>query len=479
MKENGSILRACIRRQYHILTAACVISVFIAYLVFYNGYTKRLIGSRTAGSGNRGSPSARYGRLTSNGEPTLHSREMDEWPGYIVHLFDHEGFKRSCLPNSSEFSIAGLPNFVKSWAKSPDKNCTVLYDRFSAIYSVEKRFGNVRMPKSFEPKVRGWLGNKDELFQELFHQEIIHMINMYTRETTVFNPLRDKRPVTKPKESEEDYIKRITKESEATCDFCRYKNFTAEHTFGREETKLSFTASNIFKLDTLHAVVTIKDHDPINWSLEQYMDMMMLTVKWLKKAHASDPSAVYPAIIWDLLPKSGSSQLHPHDQVFLSPNRYQGMVETWRRAAQDYFVDFQSNYFSDLVSIYSALGLVATHRSAVALASLTPRKDNEVIIIAPEADTDFFELIYYVLRAYIDDMKKYSFSLGGGFPAMSAEAKAGRIPAFVRVITRGVTTEIRTDISALELFTATNVNIDPYRVIAAIQDSVKKRASVK
>lgn len=472
MTENG-ILRACSRRQYHVLTAASVLAVFIVYLVYSNGYVQDPIWSRSSvvtGTVNR------TGRPKARSVTHIHTKGMDIWPDFSVHLLNHGGFMTTCLPQGAVLSIATLPDLMKEWAKSAEEKCKDLYDRFAAIYTVEKRYGNVKMPKSFEPKVRGWLGNKDNLFQELFHQEIIHMINTYTRETTVFNPLRDKRPVTKPKESEEDYIKRITEESKATCDFCRYKNFTAEHTFGREETKLSFTASNIFKLDTLHAVVTIKDHDPVNWGYDQYMDMMMLTMKWLKKAYATDPSSVYPAIIWDLLPKSGSSQLHPHDQVFLSPNRYQGMVETWRRAAQDYFTDFRSNYFSDLVSIYSALGLVATHRSAVALASLTPRKDNEVVIIAPEADKDFFELTYFVLRAYIDDLKKYSFSLGGGFPAMSSEAKAGRIPAFIRVITRGVATEIRTDISALELFTATNVNIDPYKVISDIRNSVKKRA---
>ncbi|GFS22686.1 hypothetical protein ElyMa_001622100 [Elysia marginata] len=469
MTEN-SLLRACARRQYQIMTAVFVLSVFIVYLVYTNGYIQDPIWSGSVGVHNK-TERSRFRAVTA-----VHHKGFDVWPDYSMHLLNHAGFKETCLPRDATLSIAGLPDFMKGWAESTKKKCKDLYDRFSAIYTVEKRLGSVKMPKSFEPKVRGWLGNKDDLFDELFHQEIIHMVNTYTRETTVFNPLRDKRPVTKPKESEEDYIKRITEESRATCDFCKYQNFTAEHTFGREETKLSFTASNIFKLDTLHAVVTMKDHDPINWGYDQFMDMMMLTVKWLKKAHGTDPFAVYPAIIWDLLPKSGSSQLHPHDQVFLSPNRYQGMVETWRRAAQDYFTDFHSNYFSDLVSIYSALGLVATHRSAVALASLTPRKDNEVIIIAPEADKDFFELTYFVLRAYIDDLKKYSFSLGGGFPAMSADAKAGRIPAFVRVITRGVTTEIRTDISALELFTATNVNIDPYKVVADIKNSVKKRA---
>ncbi|XP_059141627.1 uncharacterized protein LOC131929436 [Physella acuta] len=412
--------------------------------------------------------------LTAGSHSGLH-RVYDEWPPFALKLTDHELFKTTCTPGA-EFTIAGVPDLLPVWAKAEAQECRDLYEKFAAIYLIEKRVGSVKIPGTFVFKVKEWLGNKNELYEELFRQNIIHISNMYTRETTVFNPLRDKRPVTKPKESEEDYLERITKESAVNCDFCKYKNYTAEDEFGRVESELSFTASNIFKLDRLHAVVTIKDHDPVNWSYDQYMDMMRLTNVWLDKAFRNEPDAMFPAIIWDLLPKSGSSQLHPHDQVFLSPNRYQGMVESWRRAAQDYYSDLHSNYFTDLITIYSALGLAVPFKSAVALASLTPRKDNEVVIIAPEASDDFFELIYYVLRGYMDDLKKYSFSLGGGYPAMDKNCKNGRIPAFVRIITRGVMTEIRTDISALELFTATNVNIDPYKVVANIKESIKKRA---
>lgn len=46
------------------------------------------------------------------------------------------------------------------------------------------------------------------------------------------------------------------------------------------------------------------------------------------------------------------------------------MVETWRRGGQDYFVDFHSNYFTDLINLSSALGLLVQHKSAVAVASL-------------------------------------------------------------------------------------------------------------
>ncbi|KAH9488901.1 hypothetical protein Btru_058632 [Bulinus truncatus] len=433
------LLRLRSRRQCMCLMAAFFVPSFLYVLISSNqGSTiiERMISCN----------------VTATRSYPHHSRIYDVWPDFDAQLIDHEAFKTDCVPDG-KFTISGIPDLLPVWSRSENPSCRDLYDKFTAIYTIEKRIGTVKIPETFVVKVKEWLGNNMDFYQELYQQNIIHIMNMYTRETTVFNPLRDKRPVTKPRESEEDYLVRITKESAEKCDFCKYKNYTAEHEFGRIESELSFSASNIFMLDRLHAVITIKDHDPINWSYDQYMDMMRITNDWLEKAFKEEPEAMYPAIIWDLLPKSGSSQLHPHNQVFLSPNRYQGMVESWRRAAQDYHSDKNSNYFNDLITLYSALGLAVPFKSAVALASLTPRKDNEVVIIAPEANDDFFQLIYYVLRGFMDDLKKYSFSLGGGYPAMDQGNNVGRIPAFVRIITRGVMTEIRTDISALELFT--------------------------
>ena len=47
------------------------------------------------------------------------------------------------------------------------------------------------------------------------------------------------------------------------------------------------------------------------------------------KAHQALPSARFPSVIWDVLPKCGASQVHPHLQGFLDPERYHGMEFFW------------------------------------------------------------------------------------------------------------------------------------------------------
>ncbi|PVD24836.1 hypothetical protein C0Q70_15322 [Pomacea canaliculata] len=254
----------------------------------------------------------------------------------------------------------------------------------------------------------------------------------------------------------------------------RKELFTAEHTFHRVESTYAFSASNVFKLDPLHALFALKQHDPLHWSKEQFIDLMHLTLTWYRKAHSVFPQAQYPSLIWDVLPKCGASQVHPHMHGFLDSRQYHGVVEAWRMAAEDYYVHRGTNFYTDMAAVASGLGLAVTYKSAIAFASLVPRKDHEVVIMSSSAGTDFFELIYFVLRAFIDDLGKFCYSMGLAYPAM--DDKKAQIPAYARIITRGAVTEIRADISSLELFTATNVNIDPFKVIHFVKNSVLKRS---
>ncbi|KAK7101917.1 hypothetical protein V1264_020225 [Littorina saxatilis] len=153
-----------------------------------------------------------------------------------------------------------------------------------------------------------------------------------------------------------------------------------------------------------------------------------------------------------------------------------GVVEAWRLGAQDYFTTTGTNFYTDMARLSASLGLAVTHKSAVAFASLVPRKDHEVVIMAPTAGKDFFEMVYFVLRAFADDLHKYCFSMGLAYPAL--DGLEALIPAYARIITRGVVTDVRADMSSLELFAATNVNIDPFEVTELVRKSAKMRRKV-
>lgn len=407
-----------------------------------------------------------------------YSRDYDVWPVFQApenELDDQTWFQKTCLPSQRQVSIENLSEILSTWAMSSNAKCRQLLAKFHSLYQVSTRNASVLLPKPFQTKVRKWLGNDDKLYKDVYHQEIIHVVNRFTREHTIFNPLRDKRPVAPPDQPEAKYFSEVIQETSKTCDFCNFKNYTAEHTFHRVENQYAFSASNTFKMDPLHALFAMKQHDPLHWTPPYFMGLMELTQTWFEKAHKVYPSARFPTAIWDVLPKCGASQVHPHLHGFLDPERYHGVAESWRLGAQDYFRISGSNFYTDMAKLSASLGLAVSHKSAVAFASLVPRKDHEVVVMAPKANKDFFEMLYFVLRAFVDDLHKYCFSMGIAYPAL--EGLEGVIPAYARVITRGVVTDIRADMSSLELFTATNVNIDPAKVAKLVRTSAEKRRS--
>ena len=91
-------------------------------------------------------------------------------------------------------------------------------------------------------------------------------------------------------------------------------------------------------------------------------------------------------------------------------------------------------YFSDLIQVHRALGLTYQLGSATLLAYVTPKKESEVIIIADSASSDFYQLIFHVLRAFIDDMGLFAWSMSHFLPSLDGR---NSLPALARIVDRG------------------------------------------
>ena len=55
---------------------------------------------------------------------------------------------------------------------------------------------------------------------------------------------------------------------------------TSEDVFGRIETKHSYSASSAFKLDGWHGMIITRQHHPMNWTKEVFMDLMDASMLW-------------------------------------------------------------------------------------------------------------------------------------------------------------------------------------------------------
>ncbi|XP_071507481.1 uncharacterized protein [Diadema antillarum] len=396
---------------------------------------------------------------------------------------DVEWYQKECAGSSEEkLGIASLEDYRLRWKVAQHPDCITVYHKFQDIYSVSRRSGQLVIPETFQTKVLKWLGNDEELFKETKLQFITSIFNRYTHESAIFNPLRSKRPgVSGTAEEQDEYVESLVGQSQ-NCDLCDYKFKTSEDTFGRIESKHAVTAANTFKYDAFHALIILKTHHPLRFTEEQFTDMFDVTMAWFMKVHTTDKQYRYPHLMWDNLPKASASQIHPHAQASMSPVRHYGLMEHIRLSAVDYSLkNGGQNYFSDLIQVHNALGLTTSLGGATAIAYLTPKKDHEVMIVSKVCDQDFVRLLFYTIRAFIDDMQLYAWSLAVFLPKLEPYTTPGAedIPAIARIISRGPLTSPRSDISSMELFAASNVNVDPFTVIEHIKKSVELKGHLQ
>lgn len=123
-----------------------------------------------------------------------------------------------------------------------------------------------------------------------------------------------------------------------------------------------------------------------------------------------------------------------------------------------------------------AVSLFYRFGSASVMAYLTPQKDFEVIVISQKPCLDFFRLVFFTVRTFMDDLEQYALSMGFVFPKRGVLFSNGNeLPMMVRIVSRGSADMARSDISSFDLFGTPNVNKDPFKVIASLQKSLDEK----
>lgn len=388
-------------------------------------------------------------------------------------LMEKEYYHENCFEGNLSHTLAKLPENLLKLSKAYDRKCQILWRKFHTIYLVNVREGKQSFPPNFVYKVRRWLGDNDDLMKEVYNQKVIQVKNYYSLEQTVFNLLRSKRPTMKTEQDVWDYVSKLNTETKKTCDFCQYTTSTAEDIFGRVEGQFSVSASNIFKLDKWHGLFLSKKHNPVDLTEEEFVDLFNTSLKWFKKANSVDRESLYPMMIYDTLPMGGASQFHPHAHGFLA-SQYLGHMAVQHTAALRYEDENGSEYWSDLIEAHHALGLSVTLGDAIAISPLTPVKEHEIMIFCNSPGMDMFRLFYYVIQTYYK-LERLCFSTGLVLPVMNSKNRPS-LPAIIRIGTRGQCNSHTNDVSSLDLYMMQNVQVDPYRIIKSLQETVDKMA---
>ncbi len=333
--------------------------------------------------------------------------------------------------------------------------------RFERLFHVTTTSGEIRPPAHMHRWIERYFGSVDAILR----QKVVKVTNRATMEGALFNDLRAKRPLEAriPAALHEELAR------SAPDPFCEPLVNTPEDVFGRIEGRCCVTASNIAKYDGWHGVIVFSDHDPLAFDEESVADYLDVAQQWWAKAHALDPQAVYPLFMWNCLWKAGASIPHGHAQMSLTKGMHYAKIEQLRRSAQIHRMVFEQSYFDELYAVHADLGLGVERDGVKVLANLVPIKEKEVVLLADRLDQHLTHAIATTLRCLTVDLGVTSFNLVIYLPPLGeSEGDWSDFPVVVRIVDRGDPMNRTADFGAMELYAASVVSSDPFKVAAAL-----------
>jgi hypothetical protein len=348
--------------------------------------------------------------------------------------------------------ITDLPSLIESLR--PENRAAA-----GRLFDVVATTGRLDPPEA----MRAWIENSFGSVDAVLEQRIVRVTNRVTLEGALFNGLRASRPLDTGVSVD------LEREIEASAGdpFCRREEGTPADVFGRVRGEHAITASNVAKYDGFHGVIFFDDHNPLHLTPEKVADYVSVGLEWCRMALEADPQARYPFLMWNCLWRAGGSIIHGHAQVTATRGSHYPKVERLRRAASSYKAEYGSDYFDDLYRIHDSLGLgIPAEGDVRAFASLSPVKEKELVVIggSPE-DGSLHRTVGALLRDYIQVLGVRAFNVAFYMPPLApVDEDWSDFPTVVHLVDRGCPANRTSDIGAMELYAASVVASDPFRV---------------
>lgn len=362
--------------------------------------------------------------------------------------------------------ISMLPERIAALSGATHALC----DRLFFVQRVE---GATVIPEAMAP----WVARNFGGVERVRRQTIVRVVNRFTLEGALFNPLRALRPAGAAV-ADADLDAWIASELEAVDLFARPLHDTTADLFGRIQGRFCVSASNIAKYDRWHGLVIFDEPHPLRFDRERLTDYLDVALRWIAAAHSQDAHAIYPMITWNCLPRSGATIAHGHMQMSLARDMHYSRIEAWRRAALHY--GGAQRYFSDLATVHAELDLsLPGVHEGWSFVHLTPLRNREAVVLSSAAPDDAMlaerlaVLLYPILRALIDDQGMRSFNLGIALPPIGAPVENWRgMPVIARIADRGPALSVRNDWGAMELYATGCITTDPFQIAALLRQQM-------
>ena len=330
---------------------------------------------------------------------------------------------------------------------------------FESMYEVRRDRGSLTIPEPMMRTIRRQFGDPGAVS----NQTIVGVTNRYTLEATAFNSLRALRPM-----AQDDSAGPRAPGRDRGDPFADPQAQTPENSIGRVRGRRCVTAPNVAASDAWHGVIVFDEPDPLAFDSGDVLDYLSTGLEWARRAHEHDERATHPFLFWNANARAGASLTHGHAQVIVRRDAPLARIEIQRSAAARYRAEYPGgNYFEDLMDVHTSLGLSSRVEGSEVAAHLTPIKEREVIMTGAGLNEGFFRSIGRVLVAFRDALGVESFNLAVfGPPFGNAEEIEGweGFPAVARIVDRGPSDLLSSDIGGMELYGQSVVSADPFEV---------------
>jgi galactose-1-phosphate uridylyltransferase len=332
------------------------------------------------------------------------------------------------------------------------------------IFDVATTTGRLDPPEA----MRAWIEKSFGSVDNVTTQRIVKVTNRITLEGTLFNGLRASRPLDTGVSLDLDREIAATEGDP----FCHPKGGTPADVFGRVEGEHAVTASNVAKYDGFHGVIVFDDHNPLHLTPEKVAGYVSVGLEWCRKALETDPEARYPFLMWNCLWRAGGSIIHGHAQVTATRGSHYPKVERLRINASAYKREHGSDYFEDFTRVHTSLGLDIPLEGVRAFASLTPIKEKELVVIGSKpGDESLSRAVGALLQGYVRDLGVRAFNVAFYMPPLGPmQQDWADFPTVVYIVDRGDPANRTSDMGAMELYAASVVASDPFRVAEALRE---------
>jgi len=233
--------------------------------------------------------------------------------------------------------------------------------------------------------------------------------------------------------------------SQARCPFCPEKIFEMTPKFPAEVCKDGRFVKgecvffpNLSPFGQGHAVgVMTKAHftDLDQYSPLQIEDTLLTAQAYLLAQHKAHPAFRWPVLVWNFLPPSAGSIIHPHMQILVEDEPVPEQRLRLARSAQ-YHAATKKNFFHDFIHAEKKLGerYLGGNESVQVFVSFAAHFLNEVLFVFPHNTSlstltpaqvkDFADVLLRALKAY-KSIGVGSFNLASlSGPVMSSEEEA-------------------------------------------------------